>query len=368
MPIASFALGLLVLLQISQQPRVRHLPEPTARSVHGYTYITGVRELRDRRVIVVDADEQAVYVVASDLSRHYQIGRTGSRPGEYRLPSRILPLSGDSTGILDESRVLIITPDAQIGESILLPSASPALDTPWAGSSPPQATDGSARFYALASPIVPGPGGAWRATDSAAIIRWRSERDVDTAAFVPANVRGAQLIGRMVATPPRGPFAAAPTWAIAPDGRVAVVHPDPYHVIFYHSRRRTTIGPSIPYRRIEIADDYKEVWRVDQQRPRPLTIRQRGETGTAIVRMSPPYREPDAWPEHLPPFLAEGAIFAPDGRLWVQRTQAPSEGSSWDIFDEAGRIIETVRAAPNSRLAGFGVNALYIIRRNVDDV
>jgi hypothetical protein len=339
-----------------------------ARSANGYTNVTGVRELRDGRLIIVDADEQTVYVLAPDLASHQRIGRIGSGPGEYKLPSRILPLPEDTTGILDESRLLIVTPDAQLGASRLLPNASPALETPWAASSPPQAADGRARIYALASPVAPGSDGTWRLADSAAVLRWRTEQDVDTAAFVPANIRDAQLIGRMVVTPPRGPYAAAPVWAVAPDGLVAVVYPEPYHVAFYRSGRRIAVGPRIAYRRIEMSDAQKEHWRVDQKRPRPLTIRQREEEQSAIIKLSPPYREPESWPRHLPPFLTDAATFAPDGRLWVHRTHAPGEHSSWDVFDQTGRVIEIVSGPPNSRIAAFGRNSLYVIRRDAFDV
>jgi hypothetical protein len=277
-------------------------------------------------------------------------------------------MTGDTTGVLDDSRVLIITPDAQLAGTINLPNASPALETPWAGSSPPSAADGLGRFYALASPIAVNAIGSFTAVDSAAILRWKTESELDTVGFLPVDVRGAQLIGRMVARAAPGPFAAAPAWTVAPDGRIAVVYPDPYHVAFYDSAVRRVTGARIPNARVKVTDGHKQAWRDEQQRPRPFIMRQRGGSGTTVIRTSLPFREPEAWPEYLPPFLSESARFAPDGRLWVQRTTAPAEDAAWDIFDHRGAVIEIVRAAQNTRLVGFGARHAYLVRRGANDV
>ena len=79
--------------------------------------------------------------------------------------------------------------------------------------------------------------------------------------------------------------------------------------------------------------------------------------------------EPVDWPEAKPPFLANAAQVAPDGRLWVLRTRAYNElFPSYDVIDAEGRLVERVTLPPRTRLVGFGRGVLYLARSDNDEL
>ena len=116
------SLLLLTALLLPQQPPVREvrLGAPTATLTHEFTQLRGVRELPDGRLLVSDRLEPALYVVDLKTGRATRIGREGSGPEEYRMPSTLLPLPGDSTLLADEgnARFMIIGPDLRVHRSL----------------------------------------------------------------------------------------------------------------------------------------------------------------------------------------------------------------------------------------------------------
>ncbi|MBX3147745.1 MAG: hypothetical protein KF785_13345 [Gemmatimonadales bacterium] len=89
----------------------RSLGTPDATVSRPFDRLRGVHELRDGRVVVVDANEQGVMVVDLARDRVVPLGRIGSGPREYRYPTGLLRLGGDSIGIIDNgnSRILVVT-------------------------------------------------------------------------------------------------------------------------------------------------------------------------------------------------------------------------------------------------------------------
>ena len=79
------AIGLWVAPPNAQLP-VRMLEGPDATLSRPFDRITGLYELRDGRVIVVDANEQSVLLIDFTSDRAVQLGRQGAGPGEYRFP------------------------------------------------------------------------------------------------------------------------------------------------------------------------------------------------------------------------------------------------------------------------------------------
>ena len=75
------------------------------------------------------------------------------------------------------------------------------------------------------------------------------------------------------------------------------------------------------------------------------------------------------WPNEIPPFLAGAASVAPDGRLWVLRTRSHTDSiPQYDVFDTAGRRTLRVFLPARAHLAGFGRGAVYVARRDADDL
>jgi hypothetical protein len=80
-----------------------------------------------------------------------------------------------------------------------------------------------------------------------------------------------------------------------------------------------------------------------------------------------PYKEPQRWPDHLPPFLDDAAKFDAEIRLWVERAVGPRDPPSYDVIDGTGKLLMQVRLRQASRVVGFGRGVAYVVRRDADD-
>ena len=112
-----------LLAQRAEAP-LRILGNPDRRLPVEFTRITGFYELKDGRVLVSDRGEELVVVADFSTGRATPIGRKGSGPGEYRLPSRIIAWTGDSLLLNDggNTRLAVIGPDLRIHRSFSLNS------------------------------------------------------------------------------------------------------------------------------------------------------------------------------------------------------------------------------------------------------
>jgi hypothetical protein len=341
------------------------LPPPTTGTLDGFTYIAGLRELSDGRLIVLDEAERAVYFVSADLTSVALVGRSGSGPGEYRLPSRLLVLSHDTTAIVDQSRLVLIADDGSPAQTVdILRGRNPATT-----GAVPQVGDTVGRLYAQALPLT-SRNGIQQLVDSAAILRWRLGLPPDTAGFIRLDVSASTLAGTSVVSAPLPPFEPRPRWTVFADGRVAVVYPDPYHVEYFSVDGIRFAGATIRTERVPVTEGHREEFRHQARRPRPAVVRARGEPSTTIATMSIPFEEPEEWPTYLPPFLTTGGFgFAPDGKLWVERTTRTADGhGQYDVIDERGQLVQRVYGPAARRFAGFGRQAIYLIRKNDMDL
>jgi hypothetical protein len=206
--------------------------------------------------------------------------------------------------------------------------------------------------------------------DSVPIERWdpyTTRRD--TVAFYRPTGR----LG-LVASLENPPFPAVISWAVASDGRVAVVYPGDYHVEFIDPLRGRTVGKPIPWTRVRLSKAHKQEWWKEQGPVCASSVARSGvvavptpEGGVAFGKVIP-RREPKEWPEYLPPFNRFAASFAPDGTLWVRRTGATDELQAYDLIDGNGRVVRRVVMEPRSKLLGFGKSAVYTVNMNDDDL
>jgi len=162
------------------------------------------------------------------------------------------------------------------------------------------------------------------------------------------------------------PFASFDQWAVASDGRIAVVSVEPYRVTFFDTLGRRTIGPILNVTRIAVDDALKQRWREEKKQPVPVLVFSGGRT-TAQSR-PPRYDEPAEWPDDLPAFLPGAVLFAPDGMLWVNRAVAAESPAMLDVIDRQGKVAYRVALPTQSRLVGFGSSSVYLVRIDEDDL
>lgn len=355
----------------AQSTPVLSLPQPEATLRQGFTDIVGMRELSDGRLIVVDQIERSVSVISADLTTARVIGRNGSGPGEYLLPSSLLALGGDTSLVRDNpnSRFLLISPDGTVGDVRDLQGRPPRTKRLSSTDARASASDLRGNFYSQTQATATDSEGRLVVIDSAAILRWTTtSTDRDTVAFVPVrHLAGTQAASGMVVRLGGEPIAlrAVPQWTVSIDGWVAIVNEDPYRVDLVSPDGIWRRGPPIEYEPLRVSEGHKQQWCVESERPSPVLRGTRGGTST-ITNVRRECSPPSEWPDFLPPFLSGAVHFAADGDLWIERTVPAGQPPVFDVLDRTASVTHQVRLPAGRRLLGFGRDALYLVLR--DDV
>jgi hypothetical protein len=354
-------LGQLVLAATAVSGQERAVALDTLRPRAGLTapfaHVTGVHELDDGRLVVLDSISKTISLV--DLSRDsvVQIGREGDGPGEYRLPVRLLSFGTDACAIVDLARsraMLIVDGEGRLTSQSLLGTR----DNP--GPNAPYAVDSMRHVYSLVRPATGGVHG-----DSMIIARWQLspwKRDslgrISILPFSPLPVAAGSH------DPP--PFTTYDDWAVARDGWIAIASAQPYRVTLISPTGERTVGPAVLYTPERVTTAHRQEWRLDRERPRTQYLLESG--GLVGVTARAPYVPPARWPDVLPAFLRRATRFAPDGSVWVHRAGLASQHQQIDVFDRDARRLRRIVLPPYSRIAGFGSQAVYVATRDRDDL
>ncbi|HSJ65502.1 MAG TPA: hypothetical protein VK922_16535 [Gemmatimonadaceae bacterium] len=356
----------------------RTLGKPVAEFEEPFTSVGSVRELSNGRVIVSDARDRVVQMLDFASGEATQVGREGQGPGEYSFPGGVFMAPADTTLLYDplNQRLLLIAPNGK-------PSGQHALRREGSGPGPNisgqlRGADARGRLYLQATGISMGPSGP-QTSDSVPIVRYdRGTQASDTIAFLMQAKSNTQVSGSQsnmrVMVGAANPLAPRDEWAVAPDGRVAVVRPEPYRVEWIAPNGTRTVGPAIAVPKVKVTDADKKA--IERQRASGTTmIMTRNADGpgggssqarTMGARDLPPLTD---WPEYKPPFVGGAAVVAPNGELWVRRTLVAGDAPPlYDVFDARGQRVAHVQLPKGTRLAGFGKASVYLIRTDADDL
>jgi hypothetical protein len=372
--IAWVALGWCGATAYAQTVEVRRLGAPIATYGHEFTTIDGVRELSTGRVIALDSRDRAIHFIEAGLKAGRKIGRDGDGPGEFRLPTRIFAIGGDSSLVRDEARgsnYLLITGDGKTGP--LIATKDSAYDAVRAGLA--WATDARGGFYY----------GLMAATmfDSMTIMRWdRRQRRDSLGRYDPEpksplyterpEVRKSPL-GGFSYKPKNMPFKTYDQWAVAPDGRIAIVTSKPYRVTLRNANGSRVAGPVVPFTPIQVNDAEKAAYVKDLSKPMAGMWVERGSDKMVAAYRPPPAwlvkdLTPADWPTTLPPFLEDALRFASDGSLWVRRSVRTGTPVLHDVFDENAKLAYRIELPANRKVVGFGDGAVYLAHVDDDDL
>lgn len=361
-------LGPLAFPLASQPLPVRHPIGPPVVAPATFGRVNAVHELPDGRVVVVDHPGRNVLLVDFLAGLLTPVGRSGSGPGEYQLPERLISLPGDSVGIWDaaNSRFLVLGLDG-IPAALRGPTGRSLSSAPRLGSLPlARAGDREGALYGLGG-MTERPDGS----EGRPILRWtpREGAPTEVVGFLPVPPPpGAQRTQAGYITPATAmvPFLPGPTWAVSAAGVVAIVHPDPYRVELLPRQGRQILGPVVAFQPLPVTDGHRRAYLEEWAELVPVLVFRRGESRSEI-RMQPrgnPGRS-IPWPSRLPPFLRDAARFAPDGTLWVERTTPADAPPRFDLFDAEGRrTTQAELPAVGMRLVGFGKGVVYLVRRD----
>ncbi len=353
----------------AQNVPVTTLARPDAEFPEGFTNISTMRELPDGRVIVLERCERLLKLLDLRTGEMAPVSRTGSGPGEYRLPAGMFSI-GDSTVLYDPGNrhFLIFGPDAKPVRtfdpipSVSVNTGSMVFST---GGFNVTASDARGRLYARQSGVFAGPSGRERA-ESVAVERWDFRAGKrDTMVFFG-------LLGKpgpISMTESSPPFLTGTQWAVALDGTVALVHPQDYRVEFISPAKVRTTGKPNAFTPVRVDDAIKQLWRDDQKPPcGPGPTSFTGADGKTITAIRMPTPEPTDWPEVLTPFLTGAVTFAPDGILWVKRTTRAGDPPTFDLINRSGQVAHRVLLQQRARFLGFGRASVYVLRVDDDDL
>ncbi len=349
-------------VQSSAIPETR-LTMPERSLAHDFAQLRGLRELADGRLLVSDRLEPALYLVDVAWSRVSRIGREGQGPAEYRLPSTLLALPGDSTLVVDEgnSRFLILGPDHRIARSIS--SERPGLASAlW-----PRAADSRGRLYFQIPRWAMGP--AVSATESLYVARIDLRTgSVDTLGRVNGSTEPPGQIQHGI---PYVPFAPEDGWQATEEGRVALVRSGDYHIDWREADGRTVRGPVVSYSVLPVTAADRIAYTRSFLENSSIGGRGSGATaptGPSAVpsEMLRPARVAEiaarnTFAARKPAFTDFPPRAGPDGSLWVERSVPVDAPRAFDVFDGRGRLVRRVTLPPARRLLAVGRRVLYLV-------
>jgi len=334
------------------------LAAPTATVSEEFSAIRGVRELSDGRVLVSDYIDQRVVLV--DLTRGtvtLRVGKGGG-PQEARLPTRLVPIPGDSTILTDVGNGRLLVLDGQGNAVRTIPAERH-------GVMGVRGMDVRGRFY-YAVPAWADQRGELP-DDSVRVVRW----DPRTGATeILAVVQGERMRSdiRSPALSPRIPtvgYAARDGWVLSETGVVRIVRAGGYRVETRAPGSAPVLGPSYAYatRPVSPADRLAYVRRFNAANP----TSGKGEGGG--MGYSPARNETEVatmargtqFDGQHPMFSAGDVIPEPGGRLWVGRPAEEGKPVLYDVFDETGVKTMTAELPPGRRIMTIGRHGVYAI-------
>jgi hypothetical protein len=375
------ALCLFAAQAPAQQVPLRDLPKPVKEIDDPFSMVSAATEFKPGQLVIVDGVEGKLSIADFAKGTHSPLGRTGSGPGEYRVPGGAFRLPGDTLWVLDagQMRFVVFNPDLSPGTTFPFMM----FDQTTSSALTPFAIDDRRRVYAYSMAIQVGRGGGRAAVqipDSVGLVRVDPRGDAPrteiTRVRFPTSGKPEMTFsadGRSMLYKMAYPgLVAADAYAVFPDGRVAVVRGSNYSVTFFDAAGTPSAPIAVPYERFRVTDADKKAEFDEFKR---LVDEQKGAIQRNIpagMTMSIEVMQPAEWTPEFPPLspLPYGVHAAPDGRLWLRRaTPTRLNAEQWDVLDRAGTLVARWKLPPKTSIVAVGAhNVVYAVRTDEDDL
>jgi hypothetical protein len=388
--------------------------EAVSRDSLGFLY--GVRELADGRVLVNDAARRRLLLLDRALATARVVADDAGAPVRYGgRPTGIIPWRGDSTLLVDQAAraLLLLDGNGDVARVMSPPRVTDLgyLWNPSLGSAGLDRTGGLVyRSWLLPAFTAPVPGKPYdppQLPDSAPLLRGDFDRRAaDTLAWVRIPKRGRTVTplpnGGVVLSATVNPMSVIDDWAVLPDGSVAILRGQDYHLdwIGPDGARRST--PKLPFDWRRLTDDDKRAI-VDSTRrameKMAATMASGGASGGAAAGLAaaaggmmnhsmtimpvgaseggappraptptapslPEVVPPSELPDYVPPVLRSGTMKADRaGNVWIlpSTSAQAGEGLLYDVVNARGELFQRVRLPAGRALEGFGADgAVYL--------
>lgn len=371
---------LIAPLAAGAQTQVRDLPKPVTEVDDPFTLVSGTLELKSGKLVAIDPAEVQLIVVDFAAGTRTVLGRTGSGPGEYRAPGALVLAPGDTLLVLDppQARFAFYGPDLKAGRTspfmIFDQSTSSALTAPMTG-------DRRGNLYASSMSIGMGQGGGGNMRmsipDSVTIVRIdardQSKRtELAKVRFPTSGSPEMQVVSQnhikyKMAFPG---LVAADSWAVFPDGRVAIVRGANYEVFFISPDGTQSAPVRVAYERIPVTAADREAEMAQARKDGEEQIAAAKKQLPPGMQMDFEMTPPESWPSHFPAVVPFAMFASPDGDLWVRRAiPARDTREQWDQLDANGKLIARWRLPALTTIVGAGAGGVvYTTRKDEDDL
>ena len=368
---------------------VRVVSAPISTDSGAFRAITSIRPLSDGRVLVHDGTLRRLVLVDPSL-RAFKVIADSAAGAPNKYPSRLgalIPFLGDSSVFVDTDAqaLIVVEPSGKFGRAMALPRtndlygmtqpyARPAFDPQgrlvYRGVKPPprEARPSISPINDVGKLVV-----APSFADSAPILRADFEtRSVDTLGLMrlPTGkiLMYVQAINVSCGLQAFDPLPTTDEWTLLPDGSVAIVRGQDYHIDWWNADGTRTSTPKMPFDWKRITLEEREAL-VDSIKKADAVRRANAPPPAGPVTCRPPFVTVDAkdMADYYPPIRAGQFKADREGNVWVlpstsTLSTATSAGLAWDVVNRKGEIIERVKLPEGRNLAGFGPGGvIYMI-------
>ena len=342
--------------------------------------VSSIRHLRNGGVIVNDVSKRQLVVYDAALGKARVISDTSSNsPNSYGLRATsgsLIPYTGDSTLFvdLDSQAFLVIDPDGNFARVMAPVRANDLFYVGSAGAGASQfdpkgrllyrgvrRNNNFMSFQQTATSnrrVITEP-------DSAPILRMDfDKRAVDSIAFLKVTAQkyvSVQTANMMYSVQMMHPLPSSDEWTQLPDGTIAIVRAQDYHMDWLSPDGKLTSSPRMPF-------DWRRITKEDKQTIVDSVKRAEADR-VAKLPPQPPSQfsmprnrevvEASEIPDFYPP-VRSGQVRADlDGRVWIlpgTSKDAKDGGLLYDVVDRQGQIVERVQLPKDRTLVGFGPN------------
>jgi hypothetical protein len=366
---------------------IRQLTPAVATDSGVLSSVWGINALPGNRLMVNDFIRKRVIIFDETLKRFTTVmDSAAGAPANYStsISPGLVPYFGDSTLLVDRSSTafLVVAPNGKLGGILSPPKASDiyAMSTALLDAKGRLLFRGFRRAApggrGAAPPPAPvaigqtqiGPAGP----DSAPILRGDFDaRTVDTVGMIhisatksvmtrtdPALTGGIGGFGGSM----NNPLPLTDEWTLLPDGTIAIVRGQDYHIDWIAMDGKMTSTPKMPFdwKRItleekqQIIDSVKSASNRYQDSLRAVSPTL--PTGQPRFFLPAFFVEPAELPDYYPPVRAGQVKADYEGNVWIlpATSTLAKGGLLYDVVNRKGEIIERVQFPPGRTLIAFG--------------